>query len=175
MDMSLRKRIVLFLGTTLILIGINHRILGLHAENIVFLNITPSIPVGLYVAIPTVSLRNGDIVAYEYLEVRDLSIKNGWLPSNAADIFFVKHIALPGSRYTIREDGTFYVNGAFIGMIAREDRMGHKLPVYPAGEYIVPEGMVLPYTKAGTSFDGRYFGPIPQEKIVHRIVPLITW
>ena len=145
-------------------------------QNPIFmLNGTASVPIGLYIAIPTVNYRDGDLIVFRDEQMLAMSKEYGWLPKDAGEVTFIKHIGLPGSHYEITEDGSYYVSGRYIGKIAKDDGKGHDLPQLPKGNYIVPAGHFITYTPMANSYDGRYTGPISQDKVIHRIVPLITW
>lgn len=172
--MSLKKRaelisIFLFLG-----ILINYSNLGLPKFQLLYLNFTESLPIGFYVAIPTVSYRNGDIVAYDEPDIVTKAAANGWISATDTDVKMLKHIALPGTPYSIGADGVFSINGKYIGLIKQNDGKGHELPQLKPGHYIVPVGSFLPYTHASNSYDGRYTGAVSLENIRHRVIPLIT-
>lgn len=142
-----------------------------------YFNQTASLPRGYYLAIPTLSIRNGDIVAYEEKDILDYAKGMGWLSedTDTSRMDMTKHAALPGTHYRIGEDGNFYVNGSFVGKIYVANQLGQPFPHQKPGDYVVPEGMFLPYTYAPLSFDGRYTGLVKLQKIRHRVIPLFTF
>lgn len=170
---------VFFLVAFLVLFSLSaQRWMGLQfldeQKNLLFLNGTASLPIGLYMAIPTIEYRNGDIIAFRDKDMAETAIKNGWLPKGEENIVFLKHIALPGTVYSLDKDGSFSVGGEYIGIVAKDDGKGHDLPQLPKGHHIVPPNHFLAYTKEQNSYDGRYIGVIPMDKIIHRVIPIIT-
>lgn len=85
---------------------------------------------------------------------------------------FVKIVAgLPGDAVEIGERGVF-VNGRYWGeldllhKIKREARAFYRTEVVPPGHYFV-------LGSAPNSFDSRYWGPVPQERVIGRAEALI--
>ena len=70
------------------------------------------------------------------------------------------------------------VNGALLPFSAplSRDRAGRPLPRYQANQFIIGNSeFLLMSDMSGTSFDGRYFGPVNGSQIKTVIVPVITW
>ena len=147
----------------------------LKSLNLFYINHTASVPVGLYIAIPALGYRNGDLIAYKDDAMLKLAKENGWIPQDIEDITFIKHIATPGTVYHLSKDGGFYIGGEYIGNVSTNDGRGHALPQRPKGHYVVKTGEYLAYTRAGNSFDSRYMGEIKESQIIHRVIPLLTW
>lgn len=56
------------------------------------------------------------------------------------------------------------------------DRTGRPLPRYQSATFVLGGSEVLLMSDvSGTSFDGRYFGPVHRSQIKTVIVPVITW
>ena len=140
------------------------------------INETASIPLGVYIAVPG-EIRNGDYVLYEPEEwIHQLKRDNDWVKPDEPDLPFIKKAITAGHRYTIdKHTASFIVDGRYIGQIYRDDNKGHKMPELEQGSYIVPNGKCLPVGEADRSFDGRYTGVVSKDRIIHRIVPVITW
>lgn len=141
---------------------------------LVFVNMTESLPRGIYLAIPGFGIRDGDIVAFaEEDRVMETIYQNGWM-KEGDNPAFVKYAALAGSRYSVdAQNLRFKVNGKWIGMAYLEDGKGHSLtPQF--GAHQVEEGRFLPYTYADRSYDGRYTGTISMNRIYARVIPLVT-
>ena len=74
--------------------------------------------------------------------------------------------------------GGVRVNGSLLPLSApvKADRAGRALPRYPARAFTVSGSeLLLMSDVSGTSFDGRYFGPIPRSQVVAVLRPVITW
>ncbi len=140
------------------------------------INQTASVPLGIYMKIPG-KIRSGDYVLFEPEDwVKELKRQNGWVNPEEEDLPFIKKAVTAGHRYTIdNHTASFIVDGRYIGQIFRDDNKGHEMPKQRQGTYIVPDGMFLPVGEASHSFDGRYTGPVSMERIIHRLVPVLTW
>ena len=139
-----------------------------------YLNVTSSLPTGLYLKIPGKKCRRGDYIVYEPSEeTKALIIKNGW--GDGQYDFLKKVGATSGERYSINaETLKFEIEGKYIGQVYETDNNGNALPKL-RGEFEVPKGNVLPIATSARSFDGRYSGTIPQNIIKTRVVPILTW
>ena len=76
------------------------------------------------------------------------------------------------------DDGGVRVNGALLPLSAplKTDAAGRALPRYPAKAFTLGSSeLLLMSDVSGTSFDGRYFGPIHRSQIASVLRPLITW
>ena len=137
---------------------------------LVFINVTASIPLGIYVRIPATTFRDGDIVVYEPPEdMKQLAVENGWLKSER--FYFIKKIATSGTVYSVGV--RFSINGMDAGPVVEQTPRGIELPSHK-GTHIVPEGSFLPYGTNQYSFDGRYEGTVPMKSIIARVVPVWT-
>jgi type IV secretory pathway protease TraF len=70
------------------------------------------------------------------------------------------------------------VNGALLPVIAplKTVKAGRPVPRYKTNSYELGNSEVLLMSDvSGTSFDGRYFGPVNVSQIKTVIVPVITW
>lgn len=136
-----------------------------------FLNITDSLPLGLYLRIPGREFQCGDYIVYEPSgEVRRMVADYGWGDGNHV---FLKQIgAVAGEHYAIHEEThEFTVEGMCRGRVFDTDAQGHPLPRL-RGEFIVPQGHILPVATNPRSFDGRYTGTIPVDSIQTKVIPL---
>lgn len=143
---------------------------------ILYFNVSASLPLGVYLAIPSFGLRDGDIVSFAPEDwVYEMAHKNGWMKESEGNILFLKHVAMAGHHYeTDNISMRFTIDDHYIGPISTDDGKGHAIPV-KYGVFEIPEGTFLPLSAAGRSLDGRYMGPVSTDRIVHRIIPLITW
>lgn len=135
------------------------------------LNVTPSVPTGIYQTTPLQLERDELVLACldpAKPAVR-IGIDRGYFPVGNCPggiAPLLKPIAaLPGDRVDARPDG-LRVNGRLLqGTVARSvDPWGRPLPAAPK-TYVVPAGSVLLAVEKPSSFDGRYFGPILIESI----------
>ena len=141
--------------------------------NILYFNVSPSLPRGIYLAIPGSMYRTGDLVVYEPPDdVRAFCMDRGYMTE---EMLFVKYIAaMPRDVYQVNQDDhKFTVNEKYLGIAEAYDNVGRTMPKQ-YGSHIVPDGEFLPYTGATHSLDGRYTGTVPLSKIKTRLVPLLT-
>ena len=77
--------------------------------------------------------------------------------------------------YMERDDAEIAVNGARYGTVFGRDFAGRNLP-YSTGCYTVKSGYVVPLNNhIARSFDGRYFGQVPDSYIVGKVRTLWTY
>lgn len=140
-------------------------------------NTTRSIPVGLY------QLSNTPVGKGEYVifcppqtalfdEARERGyIGAGFCPGGYG--YMMKRVlAMAGDRVTSGEEG-ITVNGKPLpeSVPRKTDSTGRVLPRYPFSDYRLKESeLLLMSDVSGTSFDGRYFGPVRGV-----IKPLVTF
>ena len=139
-----------------------------------YVNVTASLPCGLYMRVPSEKFERGDYIIYEPSnEVKKLITKNGW-GSGKHD--FLKQIgAVEGEKYTIdAETLNFEIDGKYIGRVFETDSEGNELPKI-RGQFEVPQGYILPIAENERSFDGRYSGTISVSQIKTRVVPILIF
>lgn len=145
----------------------------LHPTNLIYINVTSSLPQGFYLAIPTTTIRAGDIVTYTPMEdTKAFILEHGWFKtSHPETMTLMKKAALAGSVYTVEKE--FIIDGTIIGPVEEISPSGVKLPRI-RGTYTILEGEFLPYGTNPHSFDGRYEGTIPTSRILSRVIPVWT-
>lgn len=160
--------IVLIIFFVLHLVGPNRPLLRF------YLNLSPSEPEGLYLAVPFAGqLKKMDYVliappenAVPYIYGR------GWLPENR---LLLKNVyALPGDHVQIT-NRAIYINHRYVGPIKEQDSTGLPLPRL-RGSIPVPANYFLPIADRNpNSFDGRYFGPVSNRQIRFVVKPFLIW
>jgi conjugative transfer signal peptidase TraF len=88
-----------------------------------------------------------------------------------------KILAVQDDVVTITDTGVS-VNGKVLPFSAPlpVDRAGRPLPRYQSTNFVLGNAEVLLMSDvSGTSFDGRYFGPVNRSQIKTVIVPVCTW
>lgn len=143
------------------------------------LNITTSMPVGIYIR-SVGKIKVGDIVLsclndpYKTLGLKKSYLERGHA-CNGADPVIKMVIALPGDHVVLANNyievnrikyffPTFYWNSK-----------GRKLNIYPRGNYPSTRGYWLIGTHDMKSWDSRYWGPVNDKQILRKIKPLIIW
>ena len=142
--------------------------------DVFYLNVTSSLPMGLYMKVPGREFQRGDYIVYEPSQsVKEIVVKNGW--GDGKHDFLKKVGAVAGDKYSIdTKTLVFEAAGKYVGMVYETDNRGNKLPKL-RGEFVVPEGYVLPVATSARSFDGRYSGAIDKSRIKARVVPILVW
>ncbi|SFU67722.1 conjugation peptidase TraF. Serine peptidase. MEROPS family S26C [Nitrosospira multiformis] len=145
-------------------------------------NTTKSIPVGIY-RLTDVPVGKGEYVIFcppqtaLFDEARERGyIGAGFCPGGYG--YMMKRVwAVAGDRVTWGEEGVV-VNGKLLPASApREtDSAGRVLCRYPSSDYTLKGSeLLLMSDVSGTSFDGRYFGPVDAGQIKGMIRPVITF
>lgn len=134
--------------------------------NILVINITTSVPVGLYM-ITFNNLQINDYVKYKPTgELLAYSLQKKYLLNGMS--FIKKIAALEGDTYYIR-DNYLYINQLNKGRVYNSDFM----KIETNKVYHVSNGNALLLTEHPRSFDSRYYGEVPIESLV-KIIPIIT-
>ena len=86
-------------------------------------------------------------------------------------------LAATDDAVSIGDDGV-RVNGELLpfSQPLTADKAGRPLPRYPATSFTLGKSeLLLMSDGSGTSFDGRYFGPVNRAQVVSVIRPVFTW
>lgn len=146
------------------------------------INTTKSIPVGLYWT-SSAAVEKGAYVLFcppqvqVFNEARERGyIGAGFCPGGYG--YMMKRVlAAKGDDVAVSADGV-RVNGELLPLsVPKEvDVGGRPLPRFQADRYTLGAAEVLLMSDvSGTSFDGRYFGPINRSQIQTVVSPVITW
>ena len=170
------KRGLLTAALSLIALGLICSLAGLK------INTTKSIPVGIY------QLTDGPVGKGEYVifcppqtalfdEARERGyIGAGFCPGGYG--YMMKRVlGMAGDRVTSAEEG-IAVNGKLLPASAprKTDSAGRVLPRCLFSDYILKGSeLLLMSDVSGTSFDGRYFGPVEIGQVRGMIRPVVTF
>lgn len=143
------------------------------------INMTASEPLGLWRIRPIDRpVAVGDLVFIcppdipEIRMARERSyLRSGLCPGGVAPLIKTV-IATAGQRVQVGND--LRVDGVAIAhaMIAKTDGKGRALSAYPGG--VVPDGFVYLFSSLGTSYDSRYFGPLPASGVLGLAQEVLT-
>lgn len=128
-----------------------------------YLNLSPSIPRGIYRVAPLGVINIGDLVIFDPPELAHSFIYGRhWLPDGWPLLKYVG--ALEGDTYCV-QGISFFINRRYIGKASDVD--SQCLALYPVtGCHIVGRNAFLPVsTHITNSFDGRYLGTVPLSAI----------
>ena len=145
------------------------------------INVTESIPLGLYREIDPSLVRGQLVIACLDPDNRAVAeaLERGYMPvgncpGGVAPV--IKHIAaVPGDRINASSDGLI-LNGQLLDQTRPLlfDPKGRPLHRTYARSYEIQPGQVLLLAQGAGSFDGRYFGPTPVSGIRAAAKPLLT-
>ena len=150
-------------------------------ENGLIINITDSMPKGIYWR-ETGAIQRNDIVAFCLKpEHQKFALKRGYLMRAGgnrcqySEPVIKKVIAIPGDNVVLSQDD-IEVNGKkyFYKTLAK-DSHERVLFTYPRGVYTNTSDYWVIGTGSKQSWDSRYFGPILSESILYKIQPMLTY
>lgn len=144
------------------------------------INTSSSLPPGVWRLTGVVGpLQRGQIVSVCPVDSPAFQVarQRGYVPRGRCpggyEPLFKPVAALPGDRVTVTAAG-IAVNGQPLPnsrALARDER--GELPVTPPGHYPVAPGMIWLVSSVNpASFDSRYFGPLPVDRVEGRVRPL---
>jgi conjugative transfer signal peptidase TraF len=144
-----------------------------------FINVSPSLPCGLYKINKPNNFKRGDLIIFNPPETASNVIeRRHWLPKGWP---LLKHIgAVAGDTYCVTDSPnnssySFYINDEYIGPVSERDSQGLPL-THVKGCHVVKKNNFLPVsTYINNSFDGRYFGEIPLSSIQGIAEPILTF
>lgn len=150
-------------------------------ENGLIINITDSMPKGIYWREKGVIQRN-DIIAFCLKpEYQKFALKRGYLiraggnRCQYSEPVIKKVIAVPGDTVVFSQDD-IEVNGKkYFYKTLTKDSRERDLFIYPRGVYANTTDYWVIGTGSKQSWDSRYFGPILPESILYKIQPVFTY
>jgi len=132
-------------------------------------NGSASAPIGLWRIDPHARFRTGDMVlARTPRSVRRLAAARHYLPANVP---LLKRIAARDGDDVCALGPAIFVNGARAVSRRTADRQGRPLPWWDGCERL-RDGRVFLLMDAPDSFDGRYFGPVDEDSLIGKAMPL---
>jgi conjugative transfer signal peptidase TraF len=133
-------------------------------------NASASVPVGLYSARPGAGAKPGDLVAaHAPQRVARLMAERGYLPLRVP---MLKHVAALAGQRVCRVGVTILIDGRYAAQARLRDRAGRPLPAWRGCRTLRAGEVFLLNPASASSFDGRYFGPVPARAIVAVLDPL---
>lgn len=135
-------------------------------------NASASAPVGLYLIRPSDHFEVPDLVAVAPpAPLAHMLDQRGYLPLGVP---LLKRIAaLPGQQIC-RHGRAVTVDGIAMAEARERDKAGRALPVWQGCRRIADGEVFLLNSQHPDSFDARYFGPLPQDAVIGRAIPLFT-
>ncbi|SEA65121.1 conjugation peptidase TraF. Serine peptidase. MEROPS family S26C [Nitrosospira multiformis] len=146
------------------------------------INTTKSIPVGIYQLVD-VPVGKGEYVIFcppqtaLFDEARERGyIGAGFCPGNYG--YMMKRVLATGNDRIVSTDEGLRINGSLLPLSKplETDKAGRMMPRYPFSDYTLKDSeLLLMSDVSGTSFDGRYFGPMNLSQIEGVITPIILF
>ena len=136
-----------------------------------YYNRTASIPIGLYYKTDfDGTVKKGDIVVFDPpFDVAKFAYERDYLPVGYP---MMKKVAAIGGDEVNITSGTFFAAGICCGGVSSQDSDGRELKAYPYDHYIVHEDEFIAVGTHERSWDSRYYGPIPVDRIIAKVKPL---
>ena len=142
------------------------------------LNLTPSLPRGVYLLRSGVPTRGDLVAACLPDEAAVLGRERGYLGSGAcpeASAPVLKFVAAAGGD-VVELNGDIRVNGNYLQPAPPlKDRAGRPLETFPAGHYELAAGELWLYSPSAHSWDSRLFGPVPLENVLGVVQTVWIW
>jgi type IV secretory pathway protease TraF len=132
-------------------------------------NATASAPEGLYRLQPHDVWRRGDLVAVR--PPADLAAWLDHLGYAPTGVLLVKHVAALAPSTACRTGAAIWIDGAMVGQAKVRDRAGRALPAWSGCRALLSDEVFLLNAAEG-SLDSRYFGPLPGQSILGRVMPM---
>jgi conjugative transfer signal peptidase TraF len=133
-------------------------------------NASASVPIGFYVIRPA-----GRLTAGELLAVRPPAPLAQFMASRrylSLGVPLIKHVAALPEEIVCRSGFTITVNGIAEAQALDRDARDRKLPVWQGCRTVRSGEVFLMNAGVPDSFDGRYFGPVPDSSIIGSATPL---
>ncbi|MDQ0563048.1 conjugative transfer signal peptidase TraF [Rhizobium mesoamericanum] len=168
---------MMFLGASAMVVGLLSTAALLGGFRV---NLTPSEPLGLWrIEAPSRAIAVGDLVfvcapvkpLFEEAR-RRLYLARGLCPGGDAPL--IKAVAaLPGQRVEIGKNVS--IDGRLLpsSNVRRVDGAGRELKPFAGG--IVPLGYLYLHSSFVSSYDSRYFGPVPETGLLGLARPILTF
>ena len=146
---------------TVFLVMLGFAVIRYFGGSMFFTNNTSSTARGIYIWIPSFSLKKGDMM------VMKLPRTYGKMKE---DDLLLKHIAgVPGDTYTVTEN-YLEIDGVKYPLF--------KYPVLPQqwqGNYTISDYNYLMLNEAPDSFDGRYFGTVHHKYLIKKVIMFLNF
>jgi conjugative transfer signal peptidase TraF len=133
-------------------------------------NASASVPVGLYEIHPAGRLTTGEL-----LVVKPPAALAQFMASRrylALGVPLIKHVAALPGQIVCRSGRTIIVDGIVEAEALDRDARGRELPVWQGCRTVRSGDVFLMNAAVRDSFDGRYFGPVPDSTIIGSATPL---
>ncbi len=133
-------------------------------------NASASVPPGLY-WLSSYEFGLDDLVLAKAPTVaRALAAERGYLPTQAS---LIKRVAALSGDEICAQNEQIFINAVAVAARRVTDSAGRPMPTW-SGCRVLGDEVFLLLGNVPTSFDGRYFGPIPRSAVAGKLTPLWT-
>ena len=132
-------------------------------------NTTASAPIGFYQVEPGAFAVGDLVVASPPPSLAKWLAARGYLPVNVP---LLKTVVAAGGQHVCGRRQRLYVDGVLVAQVRRRDRLGRDLPTFEDCRWLGRDEVLLVNVAAPDSLDGRYFGPLPAQRVIGRARPL---
>jgi len=167
MKIKLQQTFFYILAAILLLVILQHNLIRLKKRGFLLTyQVTASMPKGFYFIKPGKYFRRKDIVLFKPpKKFLHFLLQKKWLPKNGLMLKYV--VGIPGD-YVCQNKKWIYINNHKFAPIYQEYKPGKKLPNNHFCGKLKKHQYLLMSTKVKDSFDGRYFGPVNDDRIIGR-------
>lgn len=144
-------------------------------------NVSQSMPIGIWRIEPKRKLKRGDIVWFcpPDTEVFQLAKRRGYIPAGGCPggyAHLLKHlVAVGGDKVTLNPKG-LWVNGKAIQNSRPRTKDSFRRPMpLSLGSRVIPKHSIWLMAEHSNSFDSRYFEEISKKVISETAQPVLTW
>jgi conjugative transfer signal peptidase TraF len=135
-------------------------------------NASASAPIGLYAVLPERSVSRGHLVLVDPRDdVRSFAAERRYLPLG---VRLIKRVAALSGDQICSQNSRIFINGMFGAIRLSQDRAGRPMPFWTGCRTLGESDVFLLMRDIPDSFDGRYFGVVPRQSIIGRLIPLWT-
>lgn len=131
-------------------------------------NPSASAPVGLYLLTHAEPRRSDLVLVNAPPGAAKLAAERGYLPANVP---LVKRIVGLSGDHICAETTSIVINGKVAAKRLLSDSHGRQMPVWSGCRDLGDEVFLL-MTDVPSSFDSRYFGPVPRVAVLGKLTPL---
>jgi conjugative transfer signal peptidase TraF len=133
-------------------------------------NASASVPIGLYAMHPVGRLTAGELlVVRPPAALAQFMAARGYL---ALGVPLIKHVAASPGQIICRSGRSITVDSVVVAEALDRDARGRELPAWQGCRAVKTGEVFLMNAGVTDSFDGRYFGPVPDSTIIGSATPL---
>ncbi len=134
------------------------------------LNVSPSVPVGLYLHLPAQPTRGTVAVIRLPRSQAVLAHTRGYLPIG---MLLIKKVAAGHRDLVCRSGSVVTINGSVAATARSADLAGAPLPAWRGCERLLG-GRIFVLSRRSFSFDSRYFGALDAASVLGTANPILT-